>query len=115
MLDWIRGRWLFAQDDVAHTRKVLGSHCSVGAVVISVEEASHASSHGAICLSVPGVLTLEPEDEQQGVDSPIGCEGLAQICNAVTIPVLAKGGINCVNAAQVCHIALCDLRDSRFV
>jgi thiamine-phosphate pyrophosphorylase len=33
-------------------------------------------------------------------DPPIGLEGLAEICRAVTIPVVAIGGVNASNAGE---------------
>ncbi|HEY2939479.1 MAG TPA: thiamine phosphate synthase, partial [Gaiellaceae bacterium] len=33
-------------------------------------------------------------------DPPIGLEGLAEICSAVSVPVVAIGGIDAANAAD---------------
>ena len=67
----------------------------LGISAASVEEATNAE--GASYLGAGPVWATPSKPD---ADPPIGLEGLREICAAVTIPVVAIGGIDASNAAD---------------
>lgn len=70
----------------------------VGASVRSLDEAKRAERAGASYL-IAGPVFATPTDLLRG--KPIGLDGIAQIKKAVTIPMLAGGGIDADNVEEV--------------
>ncbi|MFQ6001328.1 MAG: thiamine phosphate synthase [Anaerolineae bacterium] len=87
------------QDDMpaALARQLMGRKI-VGVSATTVEEALQAQADGADYL---GVGPIYPTGTKPDAVPPIGLEGLAQIVQAVEIPVVAIGGISEENAAEV--------------
>lgn len=88
------------QDDMPCTiaRRLVGEKMIIGVSVSTPEEALEAESDGADYLGVgPLFSTLTKTDTVP----PIGIETLARIRRAVRIPLVAIGGINIGNAAEV--------------
>jgi thiamine-phosphate pyrophosphorylase len=85
-------------DDMPVTlaRQVLGPHCIIGASPETIEGARKAELDGADYLGV-GDLYGTPTKGDAG--QPIGLEGLARVARAVSIPVVAIGGIRPENAS----------------
>jgi thiamine-phosphate pyrophosphorylase len=88
------------QDDLPArlARQLIGPERILGVSVGTVDEAKQAERDGADYLGAGDVFgTLSKPD----AGPPIGLSGLAEIARAVTIPVVAIGGINEANAASV--------------
>ena len=69
----------------------------LGTSAASVEEATAGEQLGA---SYVGAGPIWPTPTKPDADPPIGLDGLAAICEAVSVPVIAVGGIDAANAAQ---------------
>jgi len=69
----------------------------LGLSAASVDEALAAERTGA---SYVGAGPVWATPSKLDADPPIGLEGLAEICAAVSIPVVAIGGIDASNAAD---------------
>lgn len=80
------------QDDAAcvDARKKLGPDAIVGVSVQTVEQALAAQADGADYLGVGAVFGTSTKSDA----ADVGVEGLAAICAAVDIPVVAIGGLN---------------------
>jgi thiamine-phosphate pyrophosphorylase len=87
------------QDDMPAplARQLIGPGRILGVSAGTVEEARQAERDGADCLGVGDVYGT-PSKPDAG--EPIGVEGLAEIAQAVSIPVVAIGGITHDNAAN---------------
>lgn len=88
------------QDDlpIDVARRILGSSTIIGISVQTPQQAIEAQEHGADYVGAGPVFpTISKDDAEQ----PIGIAGLQAICQAVSIPVIAIGGIYAHNAAQV--------------
>jgi thiamine-phosphate pyrophosphorylase len=69
----------------------------LGTSAASVEEARVGERVGATYV---GAGPIWPTPSKPDADPPIGLDGLAEICAAVSIPVVAIGGIDASNAAD---------------
>ena len=69
----------------------------LGASASSIEEAQEGESLGAAYIGAGPVWATPTKPD---ADSPIALAGLAAICEAVSIPVVAIGGIDATNAAR---------------
>ena len=67
----------------------------LGRSAATAEEAVEAAKHGA---SYIGAGPVWATPSKQDADPPIGLGGLAAICRAVAVPVVAIGGIDASNA-----------------
>jgi thiamine-phosphate pyrophosphorylase len=87
------------QDDlpIEEARKLMGGRRIIGISTHSVEQASAAQSAGADYVGFGPVFTTKTKDAgpRQGI------EGLRQVRKAVTLPVIAIGGINVGNLDEV--------------
>ena len=79
-------------------RKQLGGRRIIGITVNTAEEAIEAESSGADYLGVGPVFFTPTKERLKPV---LGLEGLRAIRKKVGIPILAVGGINAENAAEV--------------
>jgi thiamine-phosphate pyrophosphorylase len=84
--------------DVGTARKLLGPDKIVGASVSCVDEALHAQAEGASYIGY-GHIYATASKVKSG--PPKGPESLAEIRRAVTIPVVAIGGIRASNVTEV--------------
>jgi thiamine-phosphate pyrophosphorylase len=83
---------------VALARQLMGSNKIVGASASTVAEAIRAEKDGADYLSAsPVFATLTKAD----APPPTGLDGLREIAEAVSIPIVAIGGINLGNIDEV--------------
>ena len=69
----------------------------LGTSASSVQEARNGQRAGATYV---GVGPIWPTPTKPDADPPIGLDGLAEICAAVAVPVVAIGGIDASNAAE---------------
>jgi thiamine-phosphate pyrophosphorylase len=69
----------------------------LGLSAASLDEARAAERKGA---AYAGAGPVWATPSKPDADPPIGLEGLAEICAAVSIPVVAIGGIDASNAAD---------------
>ncbi|TML85288.1 MAG: thiamine phosphate synthase [Actinobacteria bacterium] len=69
----------------------------LGLSAASVEEAVAAEQDGAAYIGAGPVWETPSKPD---ADLPIGLEGLAAICRAVSVPVVAIGGVDASNAAD---------------
>jgi thiamine-phosphate pyrophosphorylase len=69
----------------------------LGTSAATSEEARAGQELGA---SYVGAGPIWPTPTKPDADPPIGLDGLAEICDAVSIPVVAIGGIDAANAAE---------------
>lgn len=88
------------QDDLPYTaaRKLLGKKRIIGLTVHSLAEAVAAQDAGADYIGVAPVFKTATKSD---AGQPVGITGLRKICDTITIPVVAIGGINLSNAGQV--------------
>jgi len=88
------------QDDMPAdmARQLIGPHKILGVSASTVEEALQAEKDGADYVSASPVFTTPTKPD---TPPPTGLEGLRAIVEAVNLPVIAIGGINEKNAAEV--------------
>jgi thiamine-phosphate pyrophosphorylase len=82
------------RDDPGAERAV-GAGLLLGISASSVEEAQAGEASGAAYIGAGPVWATPSKPD---ADPPIGLEGLAAICLAVAIPVIAIGGVDASNA-----------------
>jgi thiamine-phosphate pyrophosphorylase len=87
------------QEDMpaADARRLLGDQAIVGVSAATPSEATAAAQAGAEYLGVGDVFGTATKAE---AGAPIGLEGLARVVQAVSVPVVAIGGVNHDNAAR---------------
>lgn len=79
-------------------RRILGPNKIIGLSVNTLEEAREGVAKGADYLGVgPVYFTATKKD----IDSPTGAAMLKEFCNQINIPMVAIGGINLDNIAEV--------------
>lgn len=83
---------------VAVARRLLGPSAIIGASAATVERARRAEAEGANYL---GVGPIYPTGSKADAGEAIGLGPLAALRAAVSLPLLAIGGINAGNAAEV--------------
>ncbi len=95
------------QDDMEAllARKELGEDKIVGVSVQTVEQALLAAKHGADYLGVGSVFPTGSKADAIDVDR----KTLAAICRAVSIPVVAIGGITRDNVLQLADTGICGI------
>lgn len=81
----------------AQVRKLVGEHMMIGVSVHSVEEALQAVENGADCLGVGAMFPTATKPDASAVPLDI----LRDICKAVSVPVVAIGGIGKANLPQL--------------
>ena len=84
-------------------RKILGPDMIIGVSAQTVEQAIIAEKHGADYLGVGAVFTTGSKDDADDVSH----ETLKAICEAVSIPVIAIGGITKDNVAELAGSGIC--------
>jgi len=84
------------RDDLGAER-ALESGLLLGSSAAGVDEARAGEVLGATYIGAGPVWSTPSKPD---ADPAIGLEGLAQICEAVSIPVIAIGGIDATNAAE---------------
>lgn len=84
-------------------RKTLGPDKILGVSAQTVEQAIIAEKHGADYLGVGAVFTTGSKDDADDVSH----ETLKAICEAVSIPVIAIGGITKDNVAELAGSGIC--------
>jgi thiamine-phosphate pyrophosphorylase len=83
---------------VALARRLLGPDKIVGATVSTPQEAHQAEADGADYLGCNAVF-YTPTKTDTG--TPLGIEGFRHLVQAVSLPVVAIGGIKATNAAEL--------------
>ncbi len=88
------------QDDLSYqvARKLLGKKKIIGVTVHSVKEAKEAKKFGADYISVSPIFKTGTKDD---AGQPVGIRLLKEIKRKVSLPVVAIGGINFLNASQI--------------
>ncbi len=81
----------------AALRRLLGENCIIGVSAATVAEAKQAEADGADYLGCGAVFSTGTKTDTRPVDHAL----LSQICSAVTVPVVAIGGISEENAPQL--------------
>lgn len=89
--------------EAGDVRARLGSDKIIGVSAQTVEQAIIAEKHGADYLGVGAVFPTGSKDDAAEVDYAT----LKAICNAVSIPVIAIGGITCENVIQLHGSGIC--------
>ncbi|HXL42744.1 MAG TPA: thiamine phosphate synthase [Gaiellaceae bacterium] len=84
------------RDDVGAER-ALAAGLLLGASAASAGEAREAEARGATYIGAGPVWATPTKPD---ADPPIGLEGLAEICGAVSAQVIAIGGVDASNAAD---------------
>lgn len=87
------------QDDVpcAEARRALGDQAIIGVTAKTLEQACKAEAEGADYLGVGAVFPTSTKQDTWTIDHEV----LRQICAAVSIPVVAIGGITADNACEL--------------
>jgi thiamine-phosphate pyrophosphorylase len=78
-------------------KTALAAGLLLGTSAASVEEAKAGEELGATYIGAGPVWETPTKPD---ADPPIGLDGLARICEAVSIPVIAIGGVDASNAAE---------------
>lgn len=88
------------QDDMpaAMARRLMGPDSIVGVSVRTPEEAGTAESAGADYVAANLVF---PTDTKTDLTSPLGLEGVSRLRSSTRLPLVAIGGIDHRNAAEV--------------
>lgn len=79
-------------------RKILGKDKIIGISAGTIEEAVTAEKYGADYLGAGAIFFT---GSKKDIDTPIGIEGLKNICTSVKIPVVGIGGINAENTKDI--------------
>lgn len=79
-----------SDEELSMARKKLGKNKIIGVSVHTVEEAIKAEARGADYLGVGAMFVTTSKEDAV----PVTTEVLKEICNAVSIPVVAIGGIS---------------------
>lgn len=87
----------------ADARKILGKDKIVGVSAVSVEQAIAAEKAGADYLGVGAVFPTGSKNDAQSVS----LDTLKEICDAVSIPVVAIGGISKHNLDKLSGSGIC--------
>ena len=83
--------------EIAKAKEILGNDKIVGVSVQTVEQAKLAQSQGADYLGVGAVFSTSTKQDAKAVSYDM----LKQICEAVSIPVVAIGGISADNIEKL--------------
>jgi len=83
---------------IATAREAVGDAHLVGASTGTLEEAKEAEAGGADYI---GFGHIFPTGSKHKTQPPVGLDTLTRVCQAVSIPVIAIGGINAANAPRV--------------
>ena len=83
---------------IANARAILGPSRIVGASAGSIDEAVAAEQAGANYI---GFGHIFPTGSKQKSTQPVGLTALAEACAAVSIPVIAIGGISMDNVQRI--------------
>jgi len=83
---------------VSTARELLGPEAIVGASVATISEARLAAISGADYLGVGAVYGTDSKPDAETAEAGLGVDELAKIVDAVTIPVVAIGGVTPENA-----------------
>jgi len=79
-------------------RKILGKDKIIGVTAPNIQQAEKAQSQGASYIGVGPVFYTE---SKKNASEPLGLKQLSFIRKHITLPILAIGGINPQNVAQV--------------
>lgn len=87
------------QEDIpcAEARRALGDQAIIGVTAKTLEQARKAEAEGADYLGVGAVFPTSTKQDTWTIDHEV----LRQICAAVSIPVVAIGGITADNACEL--------------
>lgn len=91
--------------EAGDVRKKLGPDKIIGVSAQTVEQAKLAEAHGADYLGVGAVFATGSKDDAVEV----GPQTLRDICQAVSIPVIAIGGISKDNVSQLTGSGICGI------
>lgn len=83
--------------DIEKARKILGANKIIGLSTHNVEEAKLAEQSGADYIGVGAVFKTSTKDNT----IPVTYDVLQEICNTVSIPAVAIGGINADNITKL--------------
>ena len=84
---------------VSTAREILGPEATVGVSVSTVSEARLAAVSGADYLGVGAVYGTNSKPDADTADDGLGVDQLAKIADAVTLPIVAIGGVTPENAS----------------
>ena len=92
------------QDDmsVSDARSIIGDDPIIGVSVQTVEQAKKAEEDGADYLGVGAVFQTSTKTDAK----PVSLDTVKSICEAVSIPVCAIGGINAENVSELGGLGL---------
>jgi len=82
---------------IPHARRILGREAVIGASVANVFEARTAQAAGASYVAVGSIYETLSKDD---AGAAIGPDVLREVAEAVTIPVVAIGGVSCDRIGQ---------------
>ena len=91
--------------EAGDVREKLGPDKIIGVSAQTVEQAKLAEAHGADYLGVGAVFATGSKDDAVEV----GSRTLRDICQAVSIPVIAIGGISKENVSQLTGSGICGI------
>jgi thiamine-phosphate pyrophosphorylase len=84
---------------VSTAREILGPETTIGVSVSTVSEARLAAISGADYLGVGAIYGTDSKPDAETADDGLGVDQLAKIADAVTLPIVAIGGVTPENAS----------------
>ncbi|HEY3415228.1 MAG TPA: thiamine phosphate synthase [Armatimonadota bacterium] len=82
---------------IPHARRILGREAVIGASVANVFEATAAQAAGASYVTIGAIYSTQTKPD---AGAPVGPHSIAEVKAAVTIPVVAIGGIHIEQVAE---------------
>lgn len=83
---------------ISDARRIVGNGCIIGISAESVEDAVRAEAEGADYVGISPVFSTTTKSD---IARPLGLEGIREIREKVSLPLVGIGGIFSANAAEV--------------
>lgn len=83
---------------ITDARRIVGPGCIIGISAESLEDAIRAEAEGADYVGISPVFSTATKTD---IAQPLGLNGVRQIRERVSLPLVGIGGISSVNAAEV--------------
>jgi len=82
---------------IPHARRIMGTEAIIGASVADVIEAKGAAAAGASYVAIGSIFSTTSKAD---AGDPVGVDAIRAVCDEVTLPVVAIGGIKLENVAD---------------
>lgn len=82
---------------IPHARRIMGTEAIIGASVADAIEAKGAAAAGASYVAIGSIFSTTSKAD---AGDPVGVDAIRAVCDEVTLPVVAIGGIKLENVAE---------------